>query len=84
MFGSDYVELGDLADKVPENPCLLANDIDVYYGKWWEEQLTIHFKEIEYHKVAGVYLYVNTTPCSSFSKTSLLQNNDVNATAVWF
>ena len=34
VFGSDDVELGDLSDKALENPCLLENNIDVYYGKW--------------------------------------------------
>ena len=84
VFGSDDVELGNLADKAPENPCLLANDIDVYHGKWAEEKLTIHFKEMKYHKVADVDLGVNTIPCSGLSTTSLLQNNGVNATAVCF
>ena len=84
VFGSDDVELGNLADKAPENPCLLANDIDVYHGKWAEEKLTIHFKEMKYHKVADVDLGVNTIPCSGLSTTSLLHNNYVNATAVCF
>ena len=82
VFGSDDVELGNLADKAPENSCLIKNDIDVYHGKWGEEQLTIHFKEMKYHKVSGVDLDVNTIPCSGLSTTSLLQKNDVNATAV--
>ena len=69
FFGYDDVELGNLSDKAPENPCLLENDIDVYHGNWGEEQLTIHFKEMKDHKVAGVDLYVNTIPCSGFSKT---------------
>ena len=72
VFGSDDVDLGNLDDKAPGNTCLIANDIDVYHGKWVEEQPTIHFKEIKYHKVAGVDLDVNTIPCYSFSKTSML------------
>ena len=44
VLGSDYVELGSLADKAPANPCLLEKYIDLYHGKWGEEQLTIHFK----------------------------------------
>ena len=82
VYGSDDTNIGNLSDKAPENPCLLANDIDVYHGKWGEEQLTIHFKEMKYHKVSGVDLDVNTIPCSGLSTTSLLQKNDVNATAV--
>ena len=82
VYGSDDIYLGNLSDKAPENPCLLANDIDVYHGKWGEEQLTIHFKEMNYHKVSGVDLDANTIPCSVLSTTLLLQNNDINATAV--
>ena len=84
MFGSDDVELGNLADKAPENSCLIKNDIDLYHGKWGEEQLTINFKEIKYHKAAGVDLYVDTIPCSGLITTSLIQNNDVNETEVYF
>ena len=84
MFVADDVDIGDLSDKAPENPCLIENDIDLYRGMWGEEQLTIHFKEMKYHKVAGVGLDVNTIPCSGLSTTSLLQNNDVNETAVCF
>ena len=36
VFVSDDVELGNLSDKASENTCLLANDIDVYHGKWGE------------------------------------------------
>ena len=43
VFGSDYAELVNLADKASENLWLLANDIDVYHGKWGGEQLKIHF-----------------------------------------
>ena len=63
MSGSDDADLGNLADKAPENPWIISNDIDVYNCKWGEEQLTIHFKEMKYHKVAGVDLDVNTIPC---------------------
>ena len=69
VFDSDDVGLVSLADKVTENPCLLANDIDVYHGKCGEEQLTIYFKEIKYHKVSGVDLDVKTIPCSVLSTT---------------
>ena len=69
VFGSDGIDLGNLSDKAPENPCLLANYIDVYHGKWGEEQLTIYFKEIKYHKVSGVDLDVNTIPCYVLSTT---------------
>ena len=82
LFGYDDVDIVNLADKAPENICLLANDIDVYNGKWGEEQLTIHFKEMKYHRVAGVDLDVNTIPCSGLSTTSLLHINDLNAAAV--
>ena len=82
MFGSDYVDLDNLADKSQENPCLIANDIDVYHVKLVEEELTIHFKEVKYQQVAGVDFYFNTIPCSALSKNSLIQNNDLNTTAV--
>ena len=34
VFGSDDVDLDNLDDKAPKIPCLLANNIDVYHGKW--------------------------------------------------
>ena len=67
VFGSDYEELGNLADKESEKPCLLSNDIGVYHGKWGEEKLIINFKEMKYHRVAGVDLYVKKIPCSTLS-----------------
>ena len=39
---------------------------------------------MNYHKVAGVDLDVNTIPCSGLSTTSLLHNNYVSATSVFF
>ena len=84
MFVSDDEEIGHLADKAPGNPCLPEHDIDVYHGKWGEEKLTIHFKEMKHHKVAGVDLDVKTIPCSGLSTTSLIQKNDVNAISVCF
>ena len=84
MSGSNYLELGNLADKAPENSCLIENDIYVYHGKWVEEQLTVHFKEMRYYKVSGVDFDFNSIPCSVLSKTALIQNNDVNSTAVCF
>ena len=84
MFGSDDVDLGNLAHKESENPCLIEHDVDVYHGKWWEEQHTIHVKEMKHYKVASADLDLKTIPCSVLSTTSLLQKNDLYTTSVCF
>lgn len=84
MFSCGDLELDDIVDDLPEDPGLIANDIDVYHGNWGDGQVTVHFKDMKYHNLANLDLEVNAVPCSDLNITSLLHNNDINATAAAF
>jgi hypothetical protein len=65
-------------------PLLTANDIDVYTGTPGKKtQVAIDYHSIQYLSINGISQEVNTVSVvQNFGWKSLLDNNDINATAV--
>jgi hypothetical protein len=68
-------------------PVLLANDIDVYVGvkdNVVGRPLKIHHRKTAYHstKTTGIKEDVNTVEGENLCWQNLLENNDINATAI--
>jgi hypothetical protein len=61
---------------------LKANDIDVYQGLPGNGECEIIIEGITKGRIEDVDLEVNIVPVKNFNAQSLLENNDINATAV--
>ena len=72
-------------DSAVDSTNLVANDVDVYHGKFADagsdSQLVVKMNSIKYVDVKGIDVPVNTVECLNLSAESILANNDLNVTA---
>ena len=61
---------------------LKSNDIDLYHGTDGNGSLCVLWDRIQYQNVDNVPLEVNTVECRNLNARNILDNNDINATAV--
>eukprot|EP00956_Cyclotella_meneghiniana_P020813 scaffold37180_cov23-Cyclotella_meneghiniana.AAC.3 len=78
---NEWTHCEDLADY--ERLELVANDIDVYHGRYTDEGATflVDFLDIQKYPVGDLFWELNTVKCQRWNAVGFLENNDINITA---
>ena len=63
---------------------MVVKIIDIYNVKEGIGQMIFSFNDMRHTNVDGVYLDVNLISFADLSFNSLLSNNDINVTEIWF